>query len=56
VLDKNGGFEGAAADLANAKQLGIEALLRVLDMRQYDTLIGLAASMPARPLPSEDSK
>ena len=56
LLNKNGSYEGSIADLENANQLGIEALLRVVGIRQYNTLIGLASSVPGRPLPSEDSK
>ena len=52
-LAKNGGYEGNPADLEQANQLGIEASERVLEMRQYNTLIGMASSNPGRLLPSE---
>lgn len=52
-LDSLGAFDGDPADLAEAKQRGIEALERICDIRQYKTLIGMAVSMPGRPLPSE---
>ena len=55
-LDKNHDYEGDGADLEKAHQLGIEALERVIDMRRYNTLIGLASSIPGRLLQSEDNK
>lgn len=55
-LDKIGGFEGDAADLEKAHQLGIEALERIQEIRGYKTLIAVACSMPGRLLPSEDTQ
>jgi hypothetical protein len=49
-LDSLGDFDGDPADLAEAEQFGIEALQRITDMRKYKTLVGLAASCPARAL------
>ena len=45
---------GCTDDLAIADQMGIEALKRRQGMRGYKTLIGLASSVPGRPLPSEE--
>jgi len=52
-LDKNCAFEGDSKDLEQAHQLGIESLERILEMREYNTLIGMASSNPGRLLPSE---
>lgn len=53
LLDRTGHFEGAAADLEQAQQYGIEALERIQEIRKFRTLIGQAASNPGRLLPSE---
>jgi len=52
----NGEYEGDIADLERAHQMGIESLERIQDIRGYNTLVGMASSMPGRPLPSEDKK
>lgn len=55
-LGKAGEFEGAVADLERAQQAGIEALERILNIREYKTLIAVAISNPGRLLPSEEAK
>jgi len=55
-LDKKGENEVNPADLEMARQIGIEGLQRINEIRGCNTLMGIAISEPGRLLPSEDQQ